>query len=143
MKVSLRFSRQRKAIEDTLCGRRDHPTAEMLYESLRTQIPGISLGTVYRNLTLLEEQGAIQRIPMTGSPDRFDGNACEHNHLQCAECGAVVDMPGEFPVDLALAQQYADLCGAKIQGVQLLFTGLCGGCHEAWIANPDKTPSTN
>lgn len=126
--INQRFSKQRKAIEDTLRSRKDHPTAETLYQALREQQPSISLGTVYRNLTLLEEQGALQRIPMTGGPDRFDGDISEHNHLQCNVCGAIMDLPGDQMVDLAFAKQHAASCGAEIEGVRLLFTGRCPSC---------------
>lgn len=128
--MNQRFSKQRKAIEDNLRARTDHPTAETLYQALRAEQPSISLGTVYRNLTLLEEQGLLQRIPMTGGPDRFDGDISEHHHLQCLACGAIIDLPGEDLVDMAQAGQHAAACGAQIQGVRLLFTGLCANCTD-------------
>lgn len=123
-----RFSKQRQAIIESLVHRTDHPTAEMLYQSLRTQHPGISLGTVYRNLSLLEEQGTVLRIPMTGGPDRFDGNIAEHHHLQCEHCGVIVDLPAAPLVDMQKAQRHAAQFGAEVTDVRLIFTGRCGEC---------------
>ena len=42
----LKYSRQREAILDNLKSRVDHPTADMLFQSLRKDDPKISLGTV-------------------------------------------------------------------------------------------------
>ena len=46
-------SRQREAIKEFLMSRKDHPTAEVVYEYVSKDFPNISLGTVYRNLFLL------------------------------------------------------------------------------------------
>ena len=50
---TLKYSRQRESIKACLMSRKDHPTADALYTSIREQFPNISLGTVYRNLNLL------------------------------------------------------------------------------------------
>ena len=47
----LRYSKQRESIKNYLCGREDHPTADMIYTSIREEYPNISLGTIYRNLS--------------------------------------------------------------------------------------------
>ena len=49
---TLKHSRQRESIKNCLMQRTDHPTADMLYLSIREEFPNISLGTVYRNLKL-------------------------------------------------------------------------------------------
>ena len=48
----LKYSRQRESIKNYLYGREDHPTADMVYMDMRQEFPNISLGTVYRNLSL-------------------------------------------------------------------------------------------
>ena len=62
----LRYSKQRESIKNYLCGREDHPTADMIYTSIREEYPNISLGTIYRNLSLLVEIGEIQKITTDG-----------------------------------------------------------------------------
>ena len=59
---TLKYSRQRESIKNFLAGRKDHPTAETIYSSLRQEQPRISLGTVYRNLSLLTELGRYERF---------------------------------------------------------------------------------
>ena len=56
MKI-LKYSRQRESIKASLMNRKDHPTADAVYASIREEFPNISLGTVYRNLNLLVELG--------------------------------------------------------------------------------------
>ena len=70
----IKYSRQRESIKNFLMNRFDHPTAETIYANIRLEYPNISLGTVYRNLSLLSELGEIQKISTGVGPDRFDGN---------------------------------------------------------------------
>ena len=69
----LKYSRQREAIKTFLAGRYDHPTAETVYLGIKEEFPNISLGTVYRNLSLLSDIGEIQKLSTGIGPDRFDG----------------------------------------------------------------------
>ena len=66
----IKRSRQREAIRQCLMGRYDHPTAETVCMSIKDEFPNISLGTVYRNLSLLSDMGEIQKITVSGGPDR-------------------------------------------------------------------------
>ena len=58
----IKRSIQRELIRDNLTHRTDHPTADMVYQSIREELPNISLGTVYRNLSLLTSLGKIMKI---------------------------------------------------------------------------------
>ena len=82
----MKYSRQRECIRDFLIHRIDHPTAETIYMNVRETFPKISLGTVYRNLSLLSELGEIQKISTGIGPDRFDGNTAPHYHFICQKC---------------------------------------------------------
>ena len=55
-------SRKRQAILEALCATREHPTAEMLYQQLKPDYPELSLGTVYRNLGVLAEEGLVASV---------------------------------------------------------------------------------
>ena len=56
-----RYSRQREMIYRAVVGSKEHPTAEMVYQWLKPANPNLSLGTVYRNLNLLAEEGILIR----------------------------------------------------------------------------------
>ena len=77
----LKYSKQREAIKSFLAGRYDHPTAETVYLGIKEEFPNISLGTVYRNLSLLSDIGEIQKLSTGIGPDRFDGNAAPFFYL--------------------------------------------------------------
>ena len=70
----MRSSKQRDAVLAVVKAACDHPTADMIFERVREQIPNISLGTVYRNLALLESMGDVVKISTNADSDRFDGN---------------------------------------------------------------------
>ena len=89
--MAQKYSRQRELIKDFLCTRKDHPTADVVYMNVRQQFPNISLGTVYRNLTLLSGTGEIQRLRLGDGVDHFDADTSPHNHFVCTKCGCVQD----------------------------------------------------
>ncbi len=60
--MAVKYSKQREEIKAYLSTRKDHPTADQVYTAMRTKIPNISLGTVYRNLNLLADTGEILRL---------------------------------------------------------------------------------
>ena len=77
---TLKYSRQRESIKANLMSRRDHPTADALYASIREEFPNISLGTVYRNLNLLADIGEAIKITTPDGGDRFDARTNPHYH---------------------------------------------------------------
>ena len=84
-----KYSRQREAIKQYLASTCEHPTADTVYMNIRGTYPNISLGTVYRNLNLLAEQGEIIKINCQDGSDRFDANVMPHYHFLCNECGKI------------------------------------------------------
>lgn len=126
--ATVKHSKQREAILSELRSRKDHPTAEDLYFTLKAEMPNLSLGTVYRNLNMLASDGVILKISFEGA-DRYDGNKELHYHFQCLECGRVtdVDMPTFDDIN-SKAQAYAK---GRIDTHELIFSGLCDECLSA------------
>ncbi len=120
-----RKSKQREAIITELQGRYDHPTAMELYLSVREKISNLSLGTLYRNLSQLEECGMVLRIP-DGSTDRFDGNVNPHAHFKCSSCGNVYDLMS-FKNDTIT---FSDEIVGKVTNYSLMAFGLCKNCNN-------------
>ena len=128
MEKKLRYSHQRERILEYLCGTHAHPTAEQVYQDLRPEIPGLSLGTVYRNLKLLEELGKVRRVPALQGVERYDALCCDHIHFLCSRCGSLRDI-----TDVSLDA----LCGAiplekgsQIEKLDLTITGICPDCAD-------------
>ena len=123
--MNLKHSKQRDSIKEFLEGRKDHPTADMVYMNVRKTFPNISLGTVYRNLSLLSEIGEIQKISSSNGPDRFDGNPKPHFHFFCRKCGQVTDIPCKYPIDFQ--SQLHDF-GGMVEEESIQFFGICETC---------------
>ena len=66
----------------------DHPTADWVHRQARRRLPHIGLGTVYRNLKELAEEGTIREMHSGGEPARFDGNTGDHYHIAASPAGA-------------------------------------------------------
>ena len=122
----IKYQRQREEILKNLQSRRDHPTSEMIYESVRKTQPNISLGTVYRNLSLLAENGQILKISTGLGADRFDGFTEPHNHFICRCCGKVYDM--EYVSSAEILEKASKSFGGVIEDCEIQFFGTCEPC---------------
>ena len=121
-----KYSRQREAIRGYLREHRDHPTAEEVYLRLYEEDPHLSLGTVYRNLSLLENMGEIRRIRAGTGPDRFDADLSPHQHFICRSCGKVLDM--EVPAAALMLREAAGSFPGRLEECAVTFSGLCRDC---------------
>ena len=121
-----RKSHQRERILAVLCSTTSHPTADWIYDKLKDDLPRLSLGTVYRNLRILEEQGLLIKLPLGSSFDRYDGNIEQHYHIRCDKCGRVDDI--DLPVREAIDEQAEKKSGYCSVTHRIDFTGICGDC---------------
>ena len=124
----LKHSKQRDAIKNFLMNRYDHPTAETVYLGIKDEFPNISLGTVYRNLSLLSEIGEIQKLSTGIGPDRFDGNPNQHYHFICNSCGSVIDLnvTGLDHINVLAGQDF----DGEVEGHLTYFYGKCANCKH-------------
>jgi Fur family peroxide stress response transcriptional regulator len=120
----MRYSKQRELITDIIKGRKDHPTADMIYASAREIEPNISLGTVYRNLKLLADEGAIITLETEDKRLHYDGDTSRHSHFICNGCGRIVDLfrPSKTPEELKEK-------GLTVTGEKCVYYGLCNCCN--------------
>lgn len=131
-----RYSRQREAILENLKNRYDHPTAMELYLSVREDIPNLSLGTLYRNLTLLRDSGKIISLTL-GGEEHFDANTNQHYHFKCTSCGRYFDLPSE-PLDSSVTAKCLGDFKGKAEGYSLIFYGKCKDCLKHLSVSNNK-----
>lgn len=128
MAATIKFSRQREAIKDYLFHTKEHPTADTIYINIREQYPNISLGTVYRNLSFLLDQGEIIKVDCGDGCDHFDGNILPHNHFICRKCHKLTD------INIDTFDKINDLVNydfdGDIDGNITYFYGVCGECKR-------------
>lgn len=90
-----RITPQRRAILQALAAGRTHPTAEMVFHTVRRQFPNLSRATVYKTMYALRDSGLIQEFEVEGRM-RFDADVSSHAHFICLSCERVWDLvPGE------------------------------------------------
>lgn len=117
----MRYSAQRELIHQIIMDTSRHPTADWIYAKARQKMPKISLGTVYRNLTQLENEGMIRSI-VDDNMTRYDGNLAPHHHLRCRECGKLIDI--DLP-DAHLKDQIRDDFQFDVDKIEMVFFGTC------------------
>ena len=127
MEKATKHFRKRDAILTCLRETTEHPSAEWVYSQLKQEIPDLSLGTVYRNLSLFKEQGLITSLGTVNGVERFDANTDPHVHYISTGCGRVLDLH-QIRVPEELNQAAAMNSGGEVTGCQLTFTGVCGHC---------------
>ena len=129
--MNMKYSRQRAAILSFLQSRRDHPTAETVYTSMKEAFPNIRLGTVYRNLNQLAEAGMIAKHSFgVLSIDHFDYNTSPHYHFVCKCCNAVIDLPMEHSGFASIDEAASEGFDGLIEEHRLYFCGICKNCLD-------------
>lgn len=127
-KVGLKITHQRLEIFKELLNSQDHPTVEKLYRRLQPKLPTISLDTVYRTLTTLEQHGLVSRVQSQESQARFEGKMEEHHHAICKKCGMITDFYWKFPDEEKLPREI--LNWGQIVKKSLTLHGLCEQCLQ-------------
>jgi Fe2+ or Zn2+ uptake regulation protein len=123
-----RATRQLAAVYDVLVASRDHPTAEQVFRRVRDALPRVSLGTVYRNLDKLREQGRLRVIRLASGEAHYDAIVAAHDHFVCERCHTVLDLDAATPPS-AVGQLRADGCVVHWHTTALY--GLCSTCAGA------------
>lgn len=121
--------RKRNAILSLLRQSKAHPSAEDIYRSLQREHSDISLASVYRNIKLFKDEGLIISLGTVNGIERLDGRVDPHVHFVCNACGAVIDVP-DVDIPESVSRAAADSLGCRVEGTQLMLTGICKNCIE-------------
>ena len=118
---------QRRTVFEELAGRRDHPSADQVYEAVHHRLPSLSRTTVYRVLETLVETGFARKVHHPDAVVRFDPTTARHHHLVCESCGRLVDLDDAVVPKVRIPD--ADGTGFRIRDYSVSFNGLCSSCH--------------
>lgn len=124
----MRYSHQRERIFRAVAESCEHPTANMVYEQLKTDMPRLSLGTVYRNLNQLADAGRLKKIPLSDGSCRFDKTREAHSHIVCEICGAVADV--HLPSFQAFEQAIQEETDFSLRSYDVVLRGVCRRCKQ-------------
>jgi len=123
-----RLTKQRAAILRALQDGR-HLSAEAILERVRVEMPGVSLGTIYRTLDILRSIGLVQIFTHAGAAAKYEAALDKHHHLVCTACGDVVNV--HINDALAVAQGVASDHGFVDVDCALVISGRCAVCSAA------------
>ncbi len=119
---------QKKLVLETVQKLKTHLTADEIYAYIQKEHPTISKGTVYRNLSILSEEGLLRRVEIPGGADCFDFTLKNHYHIRCIQCKKVYD------VDMDELTELFDLIHDRhdfqFLSYDICFKGICPNCSK-------------
>ena len=117
----LRSTPQREVVYQVLLTKRDHPTADEVFARVKSEMPTISLATVYNCLETLVQCDLVRAVNFERAPTRYCPNLHPHAHFHDEQTGATHDI--ELPPHL-LEQLKAILPrGFNASAVEITFRG--------------------
>lgn len=130
--AGLKVTHQRMAVYSMLAGTDNHPTPEDVYSAIRTQLPSLSLGTVYKILDQFQKHGFLRKVSTEGHVARYDANMDSHHHLVCSGCGKIQDIHMEHA--LPSVPPVPESAEFAVKSCDILFHGFCKSCQASQAA---------
>lgn len=122
----IKLTHQRLEIFKEVAQTVDHPDAESVFLRVRKRMPTVSLDTIYRTLSLLNDLGLIVVLGPTRERARFDANLQHHHHFICTQCGLTRDFYSRELDQLKLPENLSEF--GSVQTTQVEVLGVCLGC---------------
>ena len=126
--AGLKLTHQRLEIYRELAIASDHPAAETIHKRLKERMPTISLDTIYRTLTTLENHGLIRKVQTAESQARFEAEIIQHHHLICDKCKKIVDFQWKTFDESTLPDKIS--AWGRIQHKNVVLHGICDKCLQ-------------
>lgn len=123
----MKYSFQREQILNLIKSTKSHPTADWIYDKLKPEMPNLSLGTVYRNLSLLRDMGEIKEFNFNDQSAHYDGFVDDHQHFICNHCHSIYDLhiPG---IEDKISNEVKSHINVEIEFMRTEFYGICEKC---------------
>jgi len=119
---------QRLAVYDALKKTKEHPNAEMLFNTLQPLYPTMSLATIYKTVDILAKLDLIKVLNVNEDSFRYDADISDHAHIKCLDCNSVQDI-FELKTE-GIIEEAERKSGYKIDGKEIYFAGLCPQCTQ-------------
>ena len=117
----LRATPQREVVFNVLLKKRDHPTADEVYARVRSEMPAISLATVYNCLETLVQCNLVRAVNFERGPTRYCPNLRPHAHFHDEQTGATHDI--DLPPSLLEKVNAVLPRGYDASSVEIIFRG--------------------
>ena len=117
----LRPTKQRACVYGVILEKKDHPTADDIYQRVKKHLPSTSFATVYNCLETLVGCGLVRQVNMDRSPTRYCPNLSPHAHFKCTLTGQIFDV--QIDEDTLSRMQALVPDGFKAENIDLCFSG--------------------
>lgn len=114
-------SLQRIQIFQYLLQAKNHPSVDMIYNDLQSQIPTLSKTTVYNTLKIFTQKKLVNEI-VEGKENRYDAISEPHGHFKCIKCSNIYDFEYDF--------ELKELKDFDIELIQFYVKGICKNCKK-------------
>jgi Fur family transcriptional regulator, peroxide stress response regulator len=117
----LRSTPQREVVYSVLLTKRDHPTADEVYVRVKSELPSISLATVYNCLETLVQCDLVRAVNFERGPTRYCPNLRPHAHFHDEQTGRTHDI--DLPPALLDNLNHILPPGFDAKSVEIMFRG--------------------
>ncbi|WP_299549555.1 Fur family transcriptional regulator [uncultured Helicobacter sp.] len=106
-----------------------HIGIDEIYENIKESNPSMSLATVYKNLTFMQEAKIIDEVKLPNQKQRYELVKNPHIHLVCEKCGSIVDVELDYCID-TLKKACTDVSCFQVKETSIAMLGICVHCQE-------------
>ncbi len=122
-----RATRQKTAIRAVFDQANRPLSPQEVLDAARSEVPALSIATVYRNLKQLLAENAIEVVQLPGDSARYESTHLahtHHHHFQCTQCQRVFDVHG-------CSGDFAHMApkGFSVERHELTIYGRCDACR--------------
>ena len=110
--------------------KRGHISIEEIYENIREIHPSISLATIYKNLTSMQEAKIIDEVKLPNQKQRYELIKKPHIHLVCEKCWDITDIHFDSSIQ-QLKKDCETQMHYKIKDTSIVLLGICEHCQNS------------
>lgn len=122
-------SAQRVAVGEYVLNTDEHPSADQVWDRVRTRFPMVSRATIYNTLHLFVEKGLLRQLHLAEGKVVFDPKIEAHHHFIDENTGVIYDIPWES-LEVARVE---GLEGFRVREYQVVLRGTRAGA----VRGPD------
>lgn len=105
-----------------------HVGIDEIYENIKETNPSMSLATIYKNLTSMQEARIIDEVKLPNQKQRYELVKRPHIHLVCEKCGSIMDMELQEAINV-LKETCTRASGFQIRETSIAMLGICVHCQ--------------
>jgi len=117
-------SLHRMKVLEYLINNKNHPTVDLIYKDISSDIPTLSKTTIYNTLKAFQEGNVVQAVTIEENEVRYDAVCDKHAHFKCTKCGRLYDIEMDTKV-----LNLKSISGHVVRESHLYYKGICKSCQ--------------